>query len=94
MQVTIRPSQQNKLSSKYYGPFLIVTKVGVVACTLELPSTSQIHPTFHASQLNLCIGNALKMGILHHCGEDGLLSVEPETILDRKLAKVKNRAAV
>ena len=34
------------------------------------------------------------MGILPHCGEDGLLSVEPEAILDRKLAKVNNRAVV
>lgn len=93
-QVTIRSSQQNKLSAKYYGPFLIVAKVGAVAYTLELPSTSQIHLTFHVSQLKLCKGNALKMGILPHCGEDGLLSVEPEKILDRKIAKVNNRAAV
>ena len=94
MQVTIRSSQQNKLFAKYYGPFLIVAKVVAVTYTLELLSTSQIHLTFHVSQLKLCKGNSFKMGILPHCGEDGLLSVEPEAILDRKLAKVNNRAAV
>ncbi|GJY35391.1 reverse transcriptase [Tanacetum coccineum] len=33
-------------------------------------------------------GNANKMGILPHCGTDGLLSVEPEAILDRRMAKL------
>ncbi|GJS74590.1 putative mitochondrial protein [Tanacetum coccineum] len=39
-------------------------------------------------------GNANKMGILPHCGTDGLLSVEPEAILDRRIAKLNNKAAV
>ncbi|GKE67119.1 reverse transcriptase [Tanacetum coccineum] len=34
------------------------------------------------------------MGILPHCGEDGLLSVEPEAILDRRIGKLNNKAAV
>ncbi|GKG28899.1 retrotransposable element Tf2 [Tanacetum coccineum] len=34
------------------------------------------------------------MGILPHCGTDGLLSVEPEAILDRRIAKLNNKAAV
>ncbi|GJR81671.1 hypothetical protein Tco_0152456, partial [Tanacetum coccineum] len=38
--------------------------------------------------------NANKMGILPHCGTDGLLSVEPEAILDRKMAKLNNKVAV
>ncbi|GJU08104.1 retrotransposable element Tf2 [Tanacetum coccineum] len=88
-QVTIRKSVQNKLSAKYYGPFLIVAKVGVVVYKLELPEDSQIHLVFHVSQLKLCKGTNLKMGILPHCGEDGLLAVEPEAILDRRMAKLK-----
>ncbi|GKA78748.1 retrotransposable element Tf2 [Tanacetum coccineum] len=92
-QLTIRKSVQNKLSAKYYGPFLIVAKVGVVAYKLDLPE-DQIHPVFHVSQLKLCKGTNLEMGILPHCGEDGLLVVEPEAILDRRMAKLKNKAAV
>nr|GEV10948.1 hypothetical protein [Tanacetum cinerariifolium] len=37
-----------------------------------------------------------QMGLLPHCGEDGLLSVEPcsKVILDRRIGKLNNRAAV
>ncbi|GJX37007.1 reverse transcriptase [Tanacetum coccineum] len=63
-----KKAMQNKLSAKYYGPFLIIAK--------------------------LCKGNDLKMGILPHCGADGLLAVEPEAILDRRMGKLNNRVAV
>nr|GEW02604.1 reverse transcriptase [Tanacetum cinerariifolium] len=61
-----------------------VAKVGLVAYKLDLPSGSQV----------LCKGNSFKKGLLPHCGEEGLLSVEPEKILDRRIGKVNNRAAV
>ncbi|GJV17320.1 reverse transcriptase, partial [Tanacetum coccineum] len=35
-----------------------------------------------------------KMGILPHCGVDGLLSIELEAILDRRISKLKNKADV
>ncbi|GJU38290.1 retrotransposable element Tf2 [Tanacetum coccineum] len=93
-QVTIRQSHQNKLSSKYFGPFMIIKKVGAVAYKLELPPTSQIHPVYHVSQFKLCKGSSNKMGILSHCGSNGPLSDEPIAILDRKMQKVNNRVAV
>ncbi|GKA85545.1 hypothetical protein Tco_0807199 [Tanacetum coccineum] len=93
-QVTIRQGQQNKLSSKYFRPFMIIKKVGVVAYKLELPSTSQVHHVFHVSQLKLCKGSSNKMGILPHRGPNGLLSVEPVAILDKRMKKVNNRVAV
>ncbi|GJW06369.1 retrotransposable element Tf2 [Tanacetum coccineum] len=61
---------------------------------LELPEDSQIHHMFHVSQLKLCKGTDFKMGNLPHCGKDGLLAVEPEAILDRRISKLNNRAAV
>ncbi|GKE51763.1 retrotransposable element Tf2, partial [Tanacetum coccineum] len=79
---------------EYYGPFMIVEKVGTVAYKLELPSNGQVHPVFHVSQLKMCRGNSLKMGLLPHCGEDGLLSVQPERILDKRIGKLNNKAAV
>ncbi|GJX00586.1 reverse transcriptase [Tanacetum coccineum] len=92
-QVTLRQESQNKLSPKYYGPFMITAKVGVVAYRLELPNGSQVHQVFHVSQLKLCKGNSLKMGALPHCSEGGLLALEPELILDRRIGKLNNRAA-
>ncbi|GJX38757.1 retrotransposable element Tf2 [Tanacetum coccineum] len=93
-QVTIRQEQQYKLSAKYYGQFMILAKVGSVAYKLELPNTSQINPVFHVSQLKLCKGSTNKMRILPHYGVDGLLAIEPEAILDIRMAKLINKAAV
>ncbi|GKA68223.1 retrotransposable element Tf2 [Tanacetum coccineum] len=93
-QVTIRHEAQNKLSSKYYGPFMIVEKIGVVAYKLELPSNVQpVLPPISPEGVKV-LGNSLKMRLLPHCGDDGLLSVEPERILNRRIGKLNNKAAV
>ncbi|GJT89995.1 reverse transcriptase [Tanacetum coccineum] len=93
-QVTIRQGQLNKLSSKYYGPFLIIEKVGTVAYKLDLPDTSQVHLVFHVSQHKLCKGSTNKMGMMPHCGPNGLLTAKSLAILDRRMKKVNNKVAV
>ncbi|GJW87359.1 retrotransposable element Tf2, partial [Tanacetum coccineum] len=93
LQVTIRQAQHNKLSSKYYGPFLKIEKVGAVGYKLDLLDNSQVHPVFHVSQLKLCKGSTQKMGMLPYCGSTRLLSAKPIAILDRKMKKVNNRVA-
>ena len=41
----------SKLALKYYGPFLVLERVGATTYKLDHPSESLIHPIFHVSQL-------------------------------------------
>ncbi|GKC97283.1 retrotransposable element Tf2 [Tanacetum coccineum] len=92
---TLRKNKQHKLSQKYYGPFRILAKVGKVSYKLELPDNAQIHPVSHVSQLKAHRGETpLSPGNLPHCNNEGLIAVEPYAILDKRMAKKGNAAAV
>ncbi|KAI3801330.1 hypothetical protein L1987_29434 [Smallanthus sonchifolius] len=53
-----RFGKRGKLSPRYVGPFKIFEKVGSVAYKLDLPTElSNIHPTFHVSNLRKCLSN-------------------------------------
>ena len=75
-----------KLQIKFYGPFSITDHVGNVAYKLLLPSSSNIHLVFHVSQLKKHISpQVVPSKHLPLVGSDGMIRMEPEAILDRKL---------
>ncbi|GMJ07956.1 hypothetical protein HRI_004464800 [Hibiscus trionum] len=82
----------HKLAPKWFGPFLILEKVGKVAYKLQLPVGSKVHPTFHVSQLKKHIGSAIVQSDLPVLGPDGTIIKEPVKILDRRMVKRGNRA--
>jgi hypothetical protein len=50
-----------ELAYKYFGPFKVLQRIGVVAYKLQLPEASLVHHVFHVSQLNL-----LHLMLLHY----------------------------
>jgi hypothetical protein len=51
VQSSLAPRSHQKLSFKYFGPYVILERVGTVAYKLDLPSSSSVHPVFHVSLL-------------------------------------------
>ncbi|GJU59228.1 retrotransposable element Tf2, partial [Tanacetum coccineum] len=93
-QVTIRKGKQHKFSPKYYGPFQIMARVGQVAYKLQLPDSSQILDVFHISQLKKCKGIVTHSGNLPACDAQGVMRIEPLSILERRMAKRRNTVVV
>jgi hypothetical protein len=58
---------------------------------LELPPSVSIHPVFHVSQLKQHVGNKKVFEELPTMADES--SLQPQTLLDRRIVKHRNRAA-
>ncbi|GKF65895.1 hypothetical protein Tco_0192412, partial [Tanacetum coccineum] len=86
--------KKGKLAPRYVGPFEILERIGLVAYRLRLPEElSNVHDTFHVSDLKKCLADANLHVPLDEIKVDKTLRFveEPVEIMDREIKKLKRR---
>ncbi|KAK9073612.1 hypothetical protein SSX86_007936 [Deinandra increscens subsp. villosa] len=91
VQVTLKLHSNQKLAPRFYGPFLVLERIGEVAYRLDLPPEAQIHNTFHVSLLKPARGSH---DIHFPLPSAPRFSFVPRAILDRQLVKRRGKAAI
>ncbi|GKB67183.1 reverse transcriptase [Tanacetum coccineum] len=95
MQISMRKGKHHKLSPKFYGPNQIISRIGKVAYSLNMPANSQIHLVFHVSQLKAHKGdNPNTQQALPEVDEDVVIIDKPLAVLERNKVKKGEKEAV
>lgn len=87
--VTSRSNQ--KLSFRFFGPYVILECIGQVAYKLKLPESALIHPVFHVSQLKYALGRR-QVVVPHLPFTNDPLQV-PVQVVDRRMIQ-RNRTMI
>ena len=88
----IRFGKHGKLNPRYIGPFEILARIGPVAYKLRLPQElSNVHPTFHVSNLKKCLSDETLVVPLDEIEINESLHFieEPIEIMDREIKRTK-----
>ena len=80
-----------KLAPRFFGPYKVLEKVGLVAYKLALPPGSQIHDVFHVSLLRKHLGPVTPSSPeLPPVSVTSVVLPQPEVVLDRRVIRKGN----
>jgi hypothetical protein len=91
-QTSLKAEHCQKLAPKFYGPYIVLKRVGKVAYQLALPSQSKLHPVFHVSCLKKVIRTRCQIQTnLPELAEEGSIWLQPEAVLDQHEHRLRQR---
>jgi hypothetical protein len=91
-QTSLKFEHCQKLAPKFYGPYIVLKRVGQVAYHLSLPSHSKLHLVFHVSFLKKVIGTKCQTQTNPpKLNEEGSIWLQPQIILDLGFVSVPSR---
>ncbi|KAL8114377.1 hypothetical protein AgCh_021297 [Apium graveolens] len=96
-QITLQQRSNQKLASKFCGPFQILARIGTVAYKLRFSPDIKIHDVVHISKLKKFHGDppvfsSVPQWLTHESSTTG--SLVPEAILDHRMVKFQNSAQI
>jgi hypothetical protein len=91
-QNSLKADHCQKLAPKFYGPYIVLKRLGQVAYQLALPSHFKLHPIFDVSCLKKVIEtNCQTQTNLLELDKEGSIWLQPQVVLDQCKRRPRQR---